>query len=191
MIYLELLWSFLKIGTFAFGGGYGMIAMMKQEVINNNWLSEEMLYNFIGVSESTPGPIAINLATFIGSSTGGLLGAIIATFSVILPSFILILLILSVFSRYSENYYVKAVLNSIKTVVVALIVVTGLFIVITNFVLINGGFINPDSVAFDYRSLIIMATLGALILFVNTKLKRQLSPILIIVIAAGLGMIIY
>ncbi|HQC32768.1 MAG TPA: chromate transporter, partial [Bacilli bacterium] len=85
MIYLLLFLEFLKIGLFSFGGGYGMISMMKETVLANNWLSEAQLLDFIGIAESTPGPIAINMATFIGTSQGGMLGGAIATIGVILP----------------------------------------------------------------------------------------------------------
>ena len=82
MIYLQIFLTFLKIGAFTFGGGYAMLPLMKQEVLLHNWMSEESLVNFIAVAESTPGPVAINMATYIGVETGGLLGAAIATFGV-------------------------------------------------------------------------------------------------------------
>ena len=85
MIYLSLFLTFLKIGTFSFGGGYGMISVIRDECLSIGWLNEEQLMNFIAVAESTPGPIAINMATFVGSSQGGLLGAIVATAGVVLP----------------------------------------------------------------------------------------------------------
>ena len=84
MIFLELFLTFLKIGAVSFGGGYGMISLIREEVLSFGWLTEEELINFIAVSESTPGPIAVNMATFIGSSQGGLLGAFIATLGVLL-----------------------------------------------------------------------------------------------------------
>ena len=93
MIYLKLFLEFLKIGAFSFGGGYGMISLIRDTVISNGWLTENQLMNFIAVSESTPGPLAINMATFIGSSQGGILGALSATFGVVLPSFVIILII--------------------------------------------------------------------------------------------------
>ena len=94
MIYLKLFLTFLKIGAVSFGGGYAMIALVREEVLKNAWLTEEGLTNFIAVAESTPGPIAINMATFIGSSQAGILGALLTTLGVVLPSLIIILLIL-------------------------------------------------------------------------------------------------
>ena len=91
MIYLELFLNFLKIGVVSFGGGYGMIPLIQETVVTKGWLTQSEILNFIAVSESTPGPIAINMATFIGSSQGGFLGSFIATLGIVLPSFVIIL----------------------------------------------------------------------------------------------------
>ena len=93
MIYLELFLTFLQIGAVSFGGGYAMISLIREQVLSHNWLSESDFLNIVAVSESTPGPIAVNMATFIGASQGGLLGSFIATLGVVLPSFFIILLI--------------------------------------------------------------------------------------------------
>ena len=96
MIYIKLFFSFLMIGALSFGGGYGMVSLVQETVLSNGWLSESEFMNFIAVSESTPGPLAINMATFIGSTQGGILGSLFATTGVVLPSFIIILLISAV-----------------------------------------------------------------------------------------------
>ena len=96
MIYLELFLQFLKIGAVSFGGGYGMISIIHETVVNCGWLTSEQFLNFVAVSESTPGPIAVNMATFVGSSQGGILGAFVATLGVILPAYIIMLLIATV-----------------------------------------------------------------------------------------------
>ena len=114
MIYLELLLGFLKVGLFTFGGGYGAIPLIRDVVQSYGWLDEEMLTYMIAVSESTPGPIMVNLATYIGSSQAGLLGAVIATASVVLPSFIIILLITALLKTAVKNKYVQAVLRGLK-----------------------------------------------------------------------------
>ena len=93
MIYLKLFLTFLEIGTVSFGGGYGMIALVREAVLGNGWLTEEEFLNLIAVSESTPGPIAVNTATFVGSTQGGFFGALAATLGVVLPSFVIILVI--------------------------------------------------------------------------------------------------
>ena len=100
---LTLFWTFFKIGLFTFGGGYAMIPLIQQEVTSHNWLSEDALLNFIGISEATPGPFAINIATFVGSSQYGFWGAVCATLGVVLPSFIIILLIASIFTKFEQN----------------------------------------------------------------------------------------
>ncbi len=189
MIYLEIFWVFLKVGLFAFGGGYGLIAMIKQEVMAKGWISEEMLYNFIGVSESTPGAISINLATFVGTAQGGAIGAILATIGVVLPSFVIILLIMKVYKRFSENKYARGLMQGIQPVVLALIIVTGLFIIINNFVIGFGNWSAP--ISFDYRSIIIMGVLGLVLLISDVALKKRISPIFIILLSACIGMAIY
>ena len=93
MICLKLFLTFFEIGLFTFGGGYAMISLIREKALSFGWLTEEELLNMIAVSESTPGPIAVNMATFVGSAQGGLLGSLAATLGVVLPSFIIILLI--------------------------------------------------------------------------------------------------
>lgn len=92
-MFLKLFLTFLEIGAVSFGGGYGMISLIREKVLLNGWLSEAEFLSFIAVSESTPGPLAVNMATFIGASQGGVLGAFCATLGVVLPSFFIILLI--------------------------------------------------------------------------------------------------
>ena len=96
MICLTLFWNFLMIGTLSFGGGYGMISLVREVVLGHGWLTESEFLSFIAVSESTPGPLAVNMATFIGSSQAGLPGALVATLGVVLPSFVIILLVAAV-----------------------------------------------------------------------------------------------
>ena len=111
MIYLQLFLNFLKIGALSFGGGYGMIAVVKETVISNAWLTETEFLDFVAVAESTPGPLAVNMATFVGSSQGGFLGALTATIGVIFPSFVIILLLAAIinnllkFAHTSDNFF--------------------------------------------------------------------------------------
>ena len=102
-IYLKLFLTFLKIGAFTFGGGYAMLPLIQQEVIKNGWLTEEQILNFIAVSESTPGPFAINISTYIGTEKGGFFGALAATLGVALPSFVIILIVARVFTAFRKN----------------------------------------------------------------------------------------
>lgn len=189
MIYLKLFWTFFKIGLFTFGGGYGMIPIIQQEISNFDCISSDMLYNFIGISETTPGPIAINMATFIGSAVGAdagsaFLGAILATLGVVMPSFIIILIIAALLKNFLKNKYVSKVLSGIKPIVVGLILATGALLVYNN---VLGG----SSVSFDYISLILMAVIGLAALVYKRITKKELSPIIMILCAAGLGMLSY
>ena len=119
-ILLRLFLTFFKIGLFTFGGGYAMIPLIRDECLANEWLSEGELLNFIAVSESTPGPVAVNMATFVGSSQAGVLGSLCATFGVILPSFIIILLIVAILKNVLQYAGVRATLSGVRPVVVVL-----------------------------------------------------------------------
>ena len=106
MIIWELFFTFFKIGLFTFGGGYAMIPMIQDEIVTRGWMSMTQLVDFIAISESTPGPFAVNIATFVGESVSGFSGAFAATFGVILPSFIVILLVAKYFMTFKDNFYV-------------------------------------------------------------------------------------
>ena len=112
MIYLRLFLNFLMIGALSFGGGYGMVSLVRETVLSNGWLTENEFLNFIAVSESTPGPLAVNMATFIGSTQGGILGSFAATLGVVLPSFLIILLIASALKNLIKYAPVNAFLCS-------------------------------------------------------------------------------
>ena len=188
MIFLKLFLTFLKIGAVSFGGGYGMISLIRDDCLANAWLTEEELLNFIAVAESTPGPIAVNMATFVGSSQGGILGAFLTTLGVVLPSFVIILLIASVFTKLLKYAGVKAVLGGIRPAIIALILGTALTMLLS----LGFGIKNVHSVPnFDYRTLIVLAVICA-ISFAYTKWKRKsFSPILLIVISGALGVLLY
>ncbi len=187
MIFLELFWTFFKIGLFTFGGGYAMIPLIQQEVLTKSWAEASMLYNFIGISEATPGPIAINMATFVGSSVGdslggsALLGAVCATLGVVLPSFIVILIIAALLKNFMSNKIVDKALSGIKPVVVGLILSAGALLVYDNTV-VEG---------FNYVALIMMAVIAVASIAYKKFTKKELSPIIMILFSAGLGMIVY
>ena len=132
MIYLELLLGFLQIGIFAFGGAYGAIPLIRDVVMNYGWLSEDQLTYMIAVSESTPGPIMVNMATYIGSSQAGISGALIATTAVALPSFIIILIVSTILKNFTDNPHFRAVLKGIKPCIIGIIISTGLYMIINN-----------------------------------------------------------
>ena len=182
-ILLELFWVFFQIGLFTFGGGYAMIPMMQDFIVDQKgWVSYEEIMNFIAISESTPGPFAINMATFVGTSQYGILGAIVATIAVILPSFIIILLVAKLFANFSKNKYVKAALGGIRPVVIGLISIVGISLVYSH-ALPNGIL---ENVVIEWRYLVLVA----ICLLIKFKFKK-LSPIYLILISAGLGLILY
>ncbi len=188
MIYLKLFLTFLQVGAFSFGGGYGMISLIREKVLIYGWLTEEEMLNMIAVAESTPGPIAVNMATFVGSSQGGVLGSVLATLGVVLPSFIIILFIAALMRNLLKYAGVKAFLGGIRPCIVGLILATA----ITMFMSTAIGFSSiGDTFAIDFRSIMIFAILIAIAVVAKLALKKKPSPILMIVISAGLGMLIY
>ncbi len=188
MIYLELFLTFLQIGAFSFGGGYGMISLIREKVLMYGWLTEEELLNMIAVAESTPGPIAVNMATFIGSAEGGILGSLLATLGVILPSFFIILIIAALIRNFLKYKGVQAFLGGIRPCVVGLILATA----ITMFFGTVLGFANiGDALAVDFRGIIIFLLLVLIAVAFKFIRKKKPSPILMILISAGLGMLFY
>lgn len=188
MIYLQLFFTFFKIGLFTFGGGYAMIPLVRDEAISLGWITEEAFVNFIAVAESTPGPIAINMATFIGSTSAGILGATCATLGVILPSFIIILLIASVLKKLLEVSGVKAFIKGIHPTITALILSTGLTMLLNSlFSIKNIG----SAFSFDYKALIILSVIILANFLYKKIFKKKPSAIILIIISAILGMILY
>ena len=185
MIYLYLFLEFFKIGLFTFGGGYAMIPLVKEVVLKYGWLTEEGFYNFIGVCESTPGPIAINMATFVGAEQGGILGSIIATLGVVLPSFIIILLVASLLKRFIKNKYVQAFLKGVKPVVLGLILSTGL-VLLAKVV----GYQSLELFNFDLASVICFAIILAIYLLTKLLFKKKIKNILLICMSAVIGLVV-
>ena len=132
MFDLLLFTTFFKIGLFTIGGGYAMIPMIQQSVLAHGWMTVTDMIDFIAISESTPGPFAVNIATFIGMTRGGIFGALAATLGVVLPSFIIILLIARFFLKFQDNTWVKAVLTGVRPAVVGLIASAALSIFVVN-----------------------------------------------------------
>ena len=135
MIYLELFWTFLTIGAFTFGGGYAMLPLI-QEQVAARWgdvITEEAMINFIAVSESTPGPFAINMATYIGSQMGGPLGSLCATLGVVLPSFVIILVVAKCYDKFRKSRVIRGCMSGLKPAVVGLIANAVLGVLMTVF----------------------------------------------------------
>lgn len=184
-IYLILFLEFFMIGLFTIGGGYAMIPLVRELVLKYNWMSETEFYNFLGVCESTPGPIAINMATYVGSTQGGLLGSIVSTLGVVLPSFIIIILVASILKKVIKNKYFQAFLNGVKPVVIALIFGTGLMLVIKCI-----GFIYINEFSFDFISFLIFILIAFIFYFTKYVFKKKLNAISLILISASLGLLI-
>lgn len=200
---MDFLWLFLeyfKIGLFTIGGGYAMLPMVMQVVENRGWLSYNDLVNFIGIAESTPGPFAINLATFIGTEVGktsslgifgGFLGAVCATVGVVLPSLIIIILVVKVFDKFSKSTVVGGLLYGIKPVVAGLIL--SAFVSILALVILPSvnfkDLKNSDFSNFKYISLILFAIF---LLLSQIKIKgKKIHPILLIVFSGIVGVIVF
>ena len=170
-MFLKLFLTFLEIGAVSFGGGYGMISLIREKVLLNGWLSEAEFLSFIAVSESTPGPLAVNMATFIGASQGGVLGALCATLGVVLPSFFIILLIAALIHDLLKYAGVEAFLSGVRPCVVALILSTAFTMGLSTLLGISTAAETPSPA---WRGIGILALL-AIIRLVWQKAKRQ-SP---------------
>lgn len=173
MIFWQLYVSFFKIGLFGFGGGYAMLSLIQNEtVIKHTWLSNGDFADIVAISQITPGPISINIATYLGYTvTGSVLGSIIATLAVCTPSVLIMLTIAFMYNKLQNNPYIKGVMRSLAPVVVGLIL-SAFFVLCTkeNFS--------------DYKSYIIFGVATILSL-------KNMHPILLIILAAGVGLILY
>lgn len=162
-----------------------MIPLLREIVLNHAWLTEEMFYDFIGVCEATPGPIAVNMATYIGATQAGLLGSIIATLGVITPSFIIIVLIASILKRFIKNKYVIGFLNGVKPVILGLILSSGFILTMKSI-----GYVDKNIFTFSLESLIIISILALFMIIYKYIFKKKFNTILFIIISAGIGILI-
>ena len=188
MILLELFLTFLKIGAVSFGGGYAMISLIREDCLANGWLGEEEILNFIAVAESTPGPIAVNMATFVGSSQGGILGALVATLGVVLPSFVIILLIATVLTRALKYAGVKATLKGIRPAIVGMIMATFFTMLLSVIFSIKT---YQSTLSVDFRKIIVFVLIGAVFFGYKKWKKKVISPILLILISAVMGVVLF
>ncbi len=186
MIFLELFLTFFKIGLFTFGGGYAMLPLIMSEVQSNGWMSQSELVDFIAVSESTPGPFAINIATYVGSQTGGILGSVCATLGVVLPSFIVILIVAQCYEKFKESRVVKGVLSGLRPAAIGLIGSAVLTAAATVFVPAEPAPLLEVITSYDFIC-------GAVIFLICLPLilnkKKKIHPIIVIALAAVLGIV--
>ena len=179
MIFWELFITFFKIGAFTFGGGFAMLPLMQAEVEAHGWLETEKILNFIAVSESTPGPFAINMATYVGQTMGGWLGALCATLGVVLPSFIVILIVAKCFEKFKTSRTVQGLMSGLKPAVIGLI---GGAVVTTGYTVFFPG-------PFSWAALGTVTFISSAIIFILSLILalKKAHPILIIALSAGLG----
>ncbi len=176
---LQLLFVFIKIGAISFGGGYAMIPFLQYEVVSRGWLTEQEIIDMVGMSQITPGPIATNMATFVGYSEAGVLGAIVATIGVTLPPMIMVILVTKyIIKKLPDNIRVT-IFMGLQPVVIGLIFCSVISLA-DSVILINGG----SSFQVDIAPLLI--TIVSFILLV----KYKLSPIKLIILSAFVGALI-
>lgn len=198
-IYWQLVWAYLKIGIFGFGGGYAMLSLVEKAVVSPGWITEQMFTDIVAISQMTPGPIGINSATYIGyvapgnvdpalNTVGwGLLGSCLATLAVVIPSFILVLYSSHFIRKHSESGAIKAIFSGLRPVIVGLIASAALL-------LMNNVNFNPNGISWQlWCNVGICAAAFCLAYFPlpfgKTKIKTH--PIMIIVLAGIVGLILY
>lgn len=185
MTLLELLIGFLKVGCFAFGGAYGAIPLIRDVVLSYGWLEDDMLTTMIAVSESTPGPIMVNLATYVGSSQAGFWGALIATTAVVLPSFAVILLITALLKKLLKNPCVQAALRGLKPCMIGVVLATGVYMIL------HSCFGSVTALSPDLSAVVMTAALSAIYFGSRKIMKNGISPISLIGISAVAGILVY
>lgn len=188
MILLELFWVFFRVGAFTFGGGYAMVPLISDAVLDYGWMTEAEILNFLAMETVIPGPIAINMATFIGFQRAGFIGSLLATLGVVLPSFIVILLIATVLKKYMDNPRVVAVLKSIRPAVVGLILSTAVTMGMSTLL---GSKTLSQPFTIEPMSFVIFGIVIALSFGYKKWKKKQLSPLILICISAVLGIVFF
>lgn len=197
--YLKLIWAYLKIGIFGFGGGYAMLSLVEKSVVGPGWISETMFTDIVAISQMTPGPIGINSATYIGYVAPGevdpvlahwwwgILGSILATLAVTVPSFILVLYASHFIRRHQESGAIKAIFAGLRPVVVGLIASAAIM-------LMNRANFNPRDVDWQLIANIIICAIAFCLAYFAIpfgKKKINIHPILIIILAGITGLILY
>lgn len=198
-IYLQLIWAYIKIGIFGFGGGYAMLSLVEKAVVTPGWISETMFTDIVAISQMTPGPIGINSATYIGyvapgsvdpafaSPLWGILGSVLATLAVVLPSFFLVMYASHFISRHQQSGVIKGIFQGLRPVVVGLIASAAMM-------LMNAANFNPNGQSWQLITNIIICIIAFCLVFFSFPFqgkKIKLHPILVIVLAGLAGYLIY
>lgn len=198
-IYLKLIWAYLKIGIFGFGGGYAMLSLVEHSVVDPGWITEMMFTDIVAISQMTPGPIGINSATYIGyvapshvdpslaSPVWGVIGSLLATLAVVLPSFFMVIYSSHFIRRHQQSGAIKAVFSGLRPVVVGLIASAAIL-------LMNAPNFNPNGIDWQLAVNIIISALAFCLVYFKLPWKgekRSLHPIMVIILAGIAGFIIY
>lgn len=198
-IYWQLVWAYIKIGIFGFGGGYAMLSLVEKAVVSPGWISETMFTDIVAISQMTPGPIGINSATYIGFVAPGevdptlntigwsLLGSVLATMAVVIPSFILVLYSSHFIRKHSESGAIKAIFSGLRPVIVGLIAAAAIM-------LMNGANFNPRNIDWQLWTNIGICIAAFCLAYFPIKLRKKtikIHPILIIILAGVTGLILY
>ena len=200
MIYIKLLAAFLKIGLFSFGGAYGAIPLIRDIVLENQWMDAEMFSNLVALSESTPGPIMVNMATYVGSKQGGFLGALAATIGVLLPSFLILLAVTVLFHNFLKREKVQAVLKGVKPCLMGVILATGIYMAVSICIpsgvsqyghLAETQVMGSVFMAVDPMACILLFILGLVTVLYQAVRKKEFPPIALLSLAAVMGCIFY
>ncbi len=190
MIQLKLFWTFFKIGLFSFGGGYAMIPLIQKEIEQNGWINAKEYADIIAISQMTPGPLAVNAATYVGAKVSGVLGAIPATLGVSLPSFILIVTTAHFFIQFKDNAIVESILKGVRPVTIAMVASAVIFMAETSIFksgvsfatlksLLTVGLSNSDNI--DIWSIVVF------LIILISSVKYKIHPIWAVAISAALG----
>lgn len=183
MIYLELLWVFIQVGALSFGGGYGSLPTIQSLVIaQKGWMTFDEYMNFLTIAEMTPGPVAINIATFVGNQTAGVFGGIVATIGFVLPAIVIVLLLSILFNKYGKGSFIKNILSGIRPAVVGLIAAAAVSILIV-------AMFGTDIIS--QISKINFVNLGIFIIASIVLIKYKSSPIIVILSGGVIGAIFY
>ena len=189
MIYWQLFFTFLKVGTFAFGGGYAMLSLIGDSVLRYGWMTEQELLNFVGVETVVPGPIAVNMATYVGYEQGGFLGALLATIGVVLPSFIIILIVVAVIRNLLKHPPVKAFLAGMRPSLGGLILSVAVTMALTVFLGIDS--VKNIRFALDWRTIAVLLPVIVIPMVWKCLWKKEFSSILLVLISGVLGMLLF
>lgn len=198
-IYLQLIWAYLKIGIFGFGGGYAMLSLVEHSVVEPGWITETMFTDIVAISQMTPGPIGINSATYIGyvapghvnpalaSPLFGILGSLAATLAVILPSFFMVIYASHFIQKHHESGVIKAIFSGLRPVVIGLIASAAIL-------LMNRPNFNPNGISWQLWVNIAICVIAFALVYFKLPLKggkHSLHPILVIILAGIAGYLIY